>query len=125
MKHIKVVAAVIEHEGRFFSARRGYGEWKGWWEFPGGKIEPGESPEVALKREIHEELAADIRVGKKICTIEYDYPLFHLTMHCYACEMCNCDLNLLEHEDARWLSKQDFNDIKWLPADRLVLDFIR
>ena len=103
-KHIEVVAAIIVRDGRIFATQRGYGEWKDWWEFPGGKIEPGESPEDALKREIREELATEIEVDELLTTVEYDYPKFHLTMHCYLCTIISGDLTLLEHEDARWLT---------------------
>ena len=120
MKHIEVVAAIIHRDGQTFATQRGYGEWKDWWEFPGGKMEPGETPEVALIREIHEELAADIEVGELLCTEEYDYPKFHLTMHCYLCSLLS-EMTLLEHEDARWLSKEELNSVKWLPADEEVI----
>ena len=120
MKHIEVVAAIIQRDGQIFATQRGYGEWKDWWEFPGGKMEPGETPEVALIREIHEELAADIEVGELLCTVEYDYPKFHLTMHCYLCSLLS-EMTLLEHEDARWLSKEELNSVKWLPADEEVI----
>ena len=103
-KHIEVVAAIIVRDGRIFATQRGYGEWKDWWEFPGGKIEPGESTEDALKREIREELATEIEVDELLTTVEYDYPKFHLTMQCYLCTIISGDLTLLEHEDARWLA---------------------
>ena len=121
-KHIEVVAAIILRERRIFATQRGYGEWKDWWEFPGGKIEPGESPEDALKREIREELATEIEVDELLTTVEYDYPKFHLTMHCYLCTIISGDLTLLEHEDARWLALDELDCVKWLPADKDVIE---
>lgn len=121
-KHIEVVAAIILRDGRIFATQRGYGEWKDWWEFPGGKIEPGESPEDALKREIREELATEIEVDELLTTVEYDYPKFHLTMHCYLCTIISGDLSLLEHEDARWLALDELDCVKWLPADKDVIE---
>lgn len=121
-KHIEVVAAIILRERRIFATQRGYGEWKDWWEFPGGKIEPGESPEDALKREIREELATEIEVDELLTTVEYDYPKFHLTMHCYLCTIISGDLSLLEHEDARWLALDELDCVKWLPADKDVIE---
>ena len=121
-KHIEVVAAIIVRDGRIFATQRGYGEWKDWWEFPGGKIEPGESPEDALKREIREELATEIEVDELLTTVEYDYPKFHLTMHCYLCTIISGDLSLLEHEDARWLALDELDCVKWLPADKDVIE---
>ena len=123
-KTIEVVAAIIIRDGKLFATQRGYGEWKDWWEFPGGKIEPGESPEDALKREIREELATEIEVGDLLTTVEYDYPQLHLTMHCYLCSLISGQLSLLEHEDARWLTKDDFNSVRWLPADLEILPLI-
>lgn len=122
MKKIKVVAAIIRKKGKIFATQRGYGDWKDWWEFPGGKIESGESPEEALKREIREELSTDISVDEFFCTVEYDYPKFHLTMHCYLCSLLNDALHLNEHEAARWLSKEELNNVKWLPADLVILE---
>ena len=120
-KHIEVVAAIIRDEdGRIFATQRGYGEWKDWWEFPGGKIEAGESREQALQREIREELAAEIEVGKQLRTIDYDYPAFHLTMHCFLCRLTG-SVTLLEHEAAKWLTPSELNSVNWLPADE---DFI-
>ena len=123
MKHYRVAAAVIIHEGKVFACRRGYGEWKGWWEFPGGKIEPGETPGEALIREIREELAADIAVERPIATVEYDYPDFHLTMHCFLARFPrNANPRLLEHEAARWLRKEELRQVEWLPADVEVVN---
>ena len=122
MKTINVVAAVIVRQGMVFATQRGYGDWKGWWEFPGGKIEDGESPEAAIVREIKEELATEIKVRDFIQTIEYDYPEFHLSMRCYACEIISGKLELLEHENAAWLTKETLYSVKWLPADELILD---
>ena len=121
-KHIEVVAAIIVRDGRIFATQRGYGEWKDWWEFPGGKIEHGETPEDALKREIREELATEIEVDELLTTVEYDYPKFHLTMHCYLCTIISGDLSLLEHEDARWLALDELDCVKWLPADKDVIE---
>ena len=120
-RKVEVVAAVIRKEEMIFATQRGYGEWKDWWEFPGGKMESGETPEEALKREIREELSAEISVDTFLCTVEYDYPKFHLTMHCYLCSLLMEALHLNEHEAARWLSKEKLDSVKWLPADVLVL----
>ena len=122
MKHIEVVAAIIRKGDKIFATQRGYGEWKDWWEFPGGKIEPEESQEDALKREIREELATEIEVGTLLSTVEYDYPKFHLTMHCYLCTIISGELSLLEHEDARWLTTDELDSVKWLPADKDVIE---
>ena len=121
-KTIEVVAAIIIRDGKLFATQRGYGEWKEWWEFPGGKIEPEESQEDALKREIREELATEIEVGTLLSTVEYDYPKFHLTMHCYLCTIISGELSLLEHEDARWLTTDELDSVKWLPADKDVIE---
>lgn len=121
-KTIEVVAAVIfDTQGRIFATQRGYGEWKDWWEFPGGKIEPGETPQQALKREIREELDADIEVGELLRTIDYDYPAFHLTMHCFKCRLSNNHLTLLEHEAAKWLTPSALRSVRWLPADEEII----
>ena len=130
MKTIRVVAAVIKAvnktgESIIFATQRGYGEFKGGWEFPGGKIEKGEIPQEALKREIMEELDTEIEVGEYIDTIEYDYPEFHLSMDCFWCEIVKGDLVLKEHEDARWLTKEQLDDVEWLPADITLIEKIR
>lgn len=117
MKTINVVAAVIIKDGKVFATQRGYGEFKDGWEFPGGKIEPGESPQEALRREIREELDTEISVGELIDTIEYDYPVFHLSMRCYACTILSGNLHLIEHEAAKWLSAGELDSVAWLPAD--------
>ena len=117
MKTINVVAAVIMKEGKVFATQRGYGEFKDGWEFPGGKVEAGESPEEALRREIREELEVEVNVGELIDTIEYDYPAFHLSMKCYACTIAGGSPHLLEHEAARWLSADLLDSVAWLPAD--------
>ncbi|MCR5821011.1 MAG: (deoxy)nucleoside triphosphate pyrophosphohydrolase [Bacteroidaceae bacterium] len=117
-RRIEVVAAVIhDAAGRIFATQRGYGEWKDWWEFPGGKIEAGESATEALQREIREELSTEILIDEFLCTVEYDYPKFHLTMHCFLCSMNSDSLHLNEHEDARWLAKDKLKSVRWLPAD--------
>ena len=126
MKQIEVVAAIIrDTDGRIFATQRGYGEWKDWWEFPGGKIEAGESPEEALRREICEELETRISVGSLLQTIEYDYPKFHLTMHCYLCSVLSGALTLKEHEAARWLAKNQLDSVRWLPADLQIVDTLK
>lgn len=129
MKSIKVAAAVITSADEngdpvVFATRRGYGEHKGWWEFPGGKVEPGENPGEALVREIHEELAAGIGVERFLVTVEYDYPSFHLSMDCFWCSLKEGHLTLLEHEAARWLPLDNLRQVNWLPADLLVIDAI-
>lgn len=124
MKTVEVVAAIIIKDGRVFATQRGYGEFKDGWEFPGGKIEPGESRKEALVREIKEELDADIRVGSLLETVEYDYPAFHLTMYCFFCELISEDIVLKEHEDARWLSEKELGTVDWLPADVGLIDKI-
>lgn len=124
MKIVRVVAAVIRDGDRIFATARGYGEYKGWWEFPGGKIEAGETPEEALVREIHEELDTEIRVGELIDTIEYDYPTFHLSIDCFWAKVVAGRLVLKEAEDARWLTKEMLESVRWLPADRTIIDAI-
>ena len=124
MKTIEVVAAIIRKGDRVFATQRGYGEWKDWWEFPGGKMEAGETPKEALIREIKEELDADISIGRLLDTIEWDYPTFHLTMHCYMCSLLNDALHLNEHEAARWLRANDLSSVNWLPADNQLLPLI-
>lgn len=124
MKIVRVVAAVIRDDDRIFATARGYGEYKGWWEFPGGKIEAGETPEEALVREIREELDTEIRVGELIDTIEYDYPTFHLSMDCFWAEVIAGRLVLKEAEDARWLTKETLESVQWLPADQTIIDAI-
>ena len=150
MKQIEVVAAIIRKavieqgqsdacinsaereqtrlevkDDKIFATQRGYGEWKDWWEFPGGKMEAGETPEEALKREIREELSTEISVDKFLCTVEYDYPAFHLKMHCYLCSLLTEALHLNEHEAAKWLTKEELDSVKWLPADVKVIDKIK
>ncbi|MBO7489610.1 MAG: (deoxy)nucleoside triphosphate pyrophosphohydrolase [Bacteroidales bacterium] len=126
MTHIEVVAAVIyDGEGRVFATQRGYGEWKGWWEFPGGKIEMGETREEALEREIWEELETRIVVGRLLQTVEWDYPAFHLTMHCFLCRINSGMLTLKEHEAARWLGKDELDSVRWLPADVQVINTLK
>ena len=124
MRTIEVVAAIIIRGRSVFATQRGYGDWKGWWEFPGGKIEPGESPQEALVREIREELDAEISVGELLETVEWDYPNFHLTMHCFICSLLSESLHLNEHEAATWLTLDTLNSVKWLPADEILLDKI-
>ena len=150
MKQIEVVAAIIrkavieqgqsdaginsaereqarsEIKGdKIFATQRGYGEWKDWWEFPGGKMEAGETPKEALKREIREELSTEISVDEFLCTVEYDYPKFHLIMHCYFCSLLTEALHLNEHEAAKWLTKDELDSVKWLPTDLLIIEKIK
>ena len=126
MKQIEVVAAIIrDKEGRIFATQRGYGDYKDGWEFPGGKMEPGESPEQALKREIWEELETEIIVEWLVKTVEWEYPQFHLTMHCYWCHVNSGSLTLKEHEAARWLSPDQLDNVDWLPADRVVVEQLK
>ena len=125
MKSIEVVAAVIfDEQGRIFATQRGYGEWKDWWEFPGGKMEAGETPQQALKREIREELDAEIEVGELLRTINYDYPNFHLTMHCFKCTLDSA-ITLKEHEAAKWLKPEELNTVQWLPADEEIIEELK
>ena len=125
MKQIEVVAAIIRKGDKIFATQRGYGEWKDWWEFPGGKMEVGETPVEALVREIREELSAEINVGELLTTVEYDYPKFHLTMHCYLCSLIGEALHLNEHEAAKWLAKDELDSVKWLPADLELIQTIK
>ena len=125
MKTVRVVAAVICQNGKIFATQRGYGEWKDGWEFPGGKIETGETSEEALRREIQEELDTEISVRERIDTIEYDYPKFHLSMDCFWCEIVSGKLELKEHEAAKWLTKESLDSVDWLPADRALIEKIR
>ena len=125
MKTVKVVAAVIRCEDKIFATARGYGDFKGQWEFPGGKIEPGENPQQALVREIKEELDTEIAVGELITTIEYDYPAFHLSMACFWCSVVSGELVLKEAQEARWLSVDQLYSVKWLPADIEIVDMIK
>lgn len=121
MKTIEVVAAIIIKDGEVFATQRGYGEFKGWWEFPGGKIESGECPKDALVREIREELDAEIAVGDLLETVEWDYPNFHLTMHCFVCTLLSESVSLNEHAAAAWLGRESLHSVKWLPADEGLL----
>ena len=125
MNQIEVVAAIIRKKDKVFATQRGYGEWKDWWEFPGGKMEQGETPEEALKREICEELSAEINVDELFSTVDYDYPKFHLTMHCYLCTLMTDAMHLNEHESARWLAKDELDNVKWLPADKSIIDKLK
>ncbi|MBQ1563981.1 (deoxy)nucleoside triphosphate pyrophosphohydrolase [Candidatus Saccharibacteria bacterium] len=120
-KVIRVAAAVITNGDKFFATQRGYGEWRGYWEFPGGKIEVGETPKEALHREIKEELDTEINVGDKLCTVEYDYPSFHLSMDCFLAKVKSGTLTLMEHDAAKWLHRDELDSINWLPADEVVI----
>lgn len=124
MKQIEVVAAIIRKGDKIFATQRGYGDFKDWWEFPGGKIEPGETPEQALVREIREELDAEIQIHELLHTVEWDYPQFHLTLHCYICSLLNDALHLNEHESAKWLGANELHSVQWLPADEGLLPLI-
>ena len=121
MKTIQVVASIIHQDGKILATQRGYGEYTGLWEFPGGKMEPGETEEQAIVREIREELNVEIGVEKKVCTVEYDYPTFHLVMHCFWCHIHSGVLELKEHQSARWLSPSEWESVEWLPADVEVI----
>lgn len=125
MKKIEVVAAIIYKNGAYFATQRGYGEFEGMWEFPGGKIELGETAESALKREIQEELGIDITVDKFLCTTDYDYPSFHLTMHCYLCRIISGEIELREHKSARWLTVESLDCVEWLPADKYPVQMLK
>ena len=124
-KTIRVAAAVIRHDGKIFATQRGYGPWKDWWEFPGGKIEEGEMPEEALVREIREELDTEITVDRKAGHIEYEYPEFHLSMDCFDCRILSGSLILKEHESARWLSREELDSVNWLPADQTFIKTLK
>lgn len=124
MKTIEVVAAVIVKDGKVFATRRGYGQWQGWWEFPGGKIESGECPQEALLREIREELDAEIEIAELLETVEWDYPDFHLRMHCFLCSLLSESMHLNEHEAAAWLTRETIRSVKWLPADEGLIPLI-
>lgn len=121
MKSIEVVAAIIAQKNKIFATQRGYGKWKGKWEFPGGKIELGETKEEALKREIREELDTEIKINALMQTVEYNYPEFHLILHCFLCEVVQGNLVLLEHQDAKWLTASELDTIDWLPADLPII----
>ena len=125
MKTINVVAAIIIKNNKVFATQRGYGDFKDGWEFPGGKVEEGETPQEALIREIREELAADIRVGELFDTVEYDYPDFHLSMKCYICELVSEEMELKEHEAARWLGRGELDTVDWLPADKGLIEGLK
>lgn len=130
MKQITVSGAIIlrtnpqTQQKELFATQRGYGDWKGWWEFPGGKLESGETPEQCIEREIQEELSAQVKAQKIIGVVDYDYPEFHLTMHCILCTIIQGELKLLEHQSALWLTKDTLHTVKWLPADLTILDKI-
>ncbi|MBQ3206352.1 MAG: 8-oxo-dGTP diphosphatase MutT [Peptococcaceae bacterium] len=125
LKQIEVVAAIIKQDNTIFATQRGYGEFKGGWEFPGGKIESGETPRQALVREIKEELDVNIQVGDFLHTVEYDYPSFHLTMHCFICSLLSDEIYLNEHQAARWLDKDSIDSVEWLPADVEVAEKVK
>lgn len=125
MKTIEVVAAVIKKGNKIFATQRGYGDLKGGWEFPGGKIESGETPQKALVREIREELNTKIEVGEFIETVDFDYETFHLTMHCFICEVLEGELELLEHSAAKWLTKENIDSVEWLPADIKLIEKLK
>ena len=125
MKKIDVVAAIIKRGDEILATQRGYGNYEGWWEFPGGKIEPGETPEQALVREIREELRADIAIEKHIIDVSHDYPEFHIDMQCFLCSLVGDELTLVEHEDAKWLDSEHVKSVKWLPSDIEVVDALQ
>lgn len=125
MKTVKVVAAIIKRDDQIFATQRGYGDFKGGWEFPGGKVEQGETLEAALVREIKEELDADINVNEHFHTVEYDYPNFHLTMDCFICKLISQDVTLNEHKDAKWLTKESLDSVDWLPADEGLIELLK
>ena len=125
MKNIEVVAAIFRKENTIFATEKGYGEFKGYWEVPGGKVEPGESLEEALRREIREELQVEIHIEEKFTELDYDYPHFHLTMHCYFCSVLSGEITLVEATDARWLKKEELNTVNWLPADISLIEELK
>lgn len=125
MRTINVVAGIIHRKGEYLATQRGYGEFEGMWEFPGGKMENGESPQDALKREIQEELGVDIEVEEYLCTTEYDYPTFHLTLQCYLCKPPTQEIELREHKSARWLTAETLNEVEWLPADKEIIERLK
>lgn len=125
MKNIEVVAAIFRKDNTIFATEKGYGEFKGYWEFPGGKVEPGESLEEALRREIREELQVEIHIEEKFTELDYDYPHFHLTMHCYFCSVLSGEITLVEATDARWLKKEELNTVNWLPADISLIEELK
>ena len=125
MKTIRVAAAIIKKDNAIFATQRGYGDFKDYWEFPGGKIEPGESPEEALHREIMEELKVTVGIDAHLTRVEYDYPDFHLSMDCFLCHLESGELTLTEHEAARWLKAEELDEVDWLPADEAVVEMIR
>lgn len=125
MKSIEVVAAIIQQDGKVLATQRGYGDYKGWWEFPGGKVEEGETGEEAIKREIHEELGALIAVDRYLTTVDWDYETFHLTMHCYLSHVAQGRLELHEHMSARWVGAENIDSVGWLPADILVVEALK
>ncbi|MEA4826657.1 MAG: (deoxy)nucleoside triphosphate pyrophosphohydrolase [Clostridium sp.] len=125
MKTIEVVAAIIKHDNKIFTTRRGYGDFENMWEFPGGKIEAGETQEEALIREIKEELELDIEISKYLTTVDYNYSNFHLTMHCFICNICGGELRLNAHNDAKWITLDEVDNLKWVPADILVVEKLK
>ena len=125
MKNLEVVAAIFRKENTIFATEKGYGEFKGYWEFPGGKVEPGESLEEALRREIREELQVEIHIEEKFTELDYDYPHFHLTMHYYFCSVLSGEITLVEATDARWLKKEELNTVNWLPADISLIEELK
>lgn len=125
MKRIEVVAAIIHHDGKILATQRGYGDFKDGWEFPGGKMEPGETAEAAIVREIKEELAVTIEPEQLVTTVECDYPKFHLTMHCFLSKLTEGTISLIEHEDAKWLAKDELDSVDWLPADIEVVEKLK
>lgn len=125
MRNIEVAAAIIINDNKLLATQRGYGDYKDWWEFPGGKLEPGETGEEALAREIGEELKAEVQVGRLFCTVEHDYPKFHMKMYCYLCELVSDSITLIEHEAARWLAADELDSVKWLPSDVAIVEKLK